>query len=113
LLSAQINRIVKTDMEVKMKKIIILLAVMTVLLISMAACVKSRPNVAPPPMQQEVMSAQPGTHFVWIPGHWGWKSHEYVWMAGYWANPQPGRNWVSGNWAKSGKHWKWNPGHWQ
>jgi hypothetical protein len=106
--------IIRSAMEVKMKRKMFFLAVGAVLLLSLLACVfQSGPKFAPPPMREEVMSAQPGSHFVWIPGHWGWRNHEYVWTNGYWVTPRAGHNWVSGRWMKHGRHWKWNPGHWQ
>lgn len=90
------------------------LSVAAVLLISTLAClVETGPRFAPPSMREEVASAQPGTHFVWIPGHWGWRSGEYVWMGGYWVRPRTGHNWVSGHWVQRGHRWKWYSGRWQ
>jgi hypothetical protein len=42
---------------------------------------------APPAMQQEVVLAQPGPDYKWVPGFWTWRSGSYQWVAGHWEIP--------------------------
>ncbi len=49
---------------------------------------------APPAPITEVMTAQPGVEFVWIPGVWVWEGR-WIWTAGHWDRPpRPGMIWV-------------------
>jgi predicted small lipoprotein YifL len=96
-----------------MKNKMISLAVVAVFVGALLGCVVHGPLFGPPPLREEVASAQPRSTSVWISGHWGWRGGQYVWMSGYWFHQRPGRNWVSGHWDKRGRYWKWFPGYWR
>lgn len=73
------------------------------------------PPPAPPP-QTEVVPAQPGPAYVWVPGHWAWRGPRqgYVWVAGHYAVPQtPGYVWVPGHWIARPGGYVWVEGHWR
>lgn len=42
---------------------------------------------APPTAQAEVVLAQPGPDYKWVPGYWTWRDSRYEWMAGHWELP--------------------------
>jgi WXXGXW repeat (2 copies) len=42
---------------------------------------------APPALQQEVVIAQPGSDYKWVPGYWTWRSNQYQWVTGHWEIP--------------------------
>src|SRR5262249_11236845 len=72
----------------------------------------------PPPMPAapaEVQTAQPGTGYVWIPGHYEWRSssRSYVWVPGSWAVPPADQTWVPGHWETRPNGSVWVQSHWQ
>jgi hypothetical protein len=70
-------------------------------------------EVAPPPMQVEVVPVAPGPAYLWIGGYWGWNLGRHVWIGGRWALP-PGRGyaWVPGGWNRHGPGWRYRGGYW-
>jgi WXXGXW repeat (2 copies) len=40
-----------------------------------------------PVAQAEVVLAQPGPDYSWVPGYWTWRDNQYQWMAGHWEIP--------------------------
>ena len=70
-------------------------------------------NVAPPPLQVEVVPYAPGPAYVWIGGYWGWNLGRHIWIGGRWALP-PGRGyaWSPGRWNRYGPGWRWQGGRW-
>ena len=88
-----------------------------------AGCVVAPPQPAlvtvapvPPAPVTEVVPAQPGSAYVWVPGHWAWRPRRaaYAWVAGHWAVPPgPRHAWVPGHWAQQGNAYLWVDGHWQ
>jgi len=60
---------------------------------------------------------KPSTHgvWVWVPGHWEWKSKSkvYKWVKARWTKAPKKKNyWKKGHWKKVKNGWKWIPGHW-
>ncbi|MEP6491328.1 MAG: YXWGXW repeat-containing protein [bacterium] len=89
---------------------------------ALGACVANpRPRVGveyvvrgPPAERVEVVSAAPGTEYVWVKGHWGWRHNDYEWIAGHWAIPERGfREWVPGRWERDRNGWFFVEGRWR
>ena len=70
-------------------------------------------NIAPPPVQYEVVGVPPQPGFFWISGVWLWEGGRHVWHGGHWAAPRPGYAWVPHRWHQEGDHWHMDGGHWQ
>jgi hypothetical protein len=68
-----------------------------------------------PPMPSEVRTAQPGTGYVWVPGHYQWRSADrtYIWVPGSWTVPPVGYTWVPGRWEARPEGNVWVNAHWQ
>jgi hypothetical protein len=101
------------------------LALPLLLALSLSACVvvPSRPvapygggvvvvPTAPPPLPREVVPAQPGPGYVWIPGHWNWSGHRHVWQSGHWSAPRRGQVWVPRRWVPGPGGHHQHGGHW-
>jgi hypothetical protein len=68
----------------------------------------------PPPPRAEVVIESPGGVYVWVPGHWRWRSGAYVWMAGSWRRPpHPGAVWVEPRYERRGDGWVYISGYWR
>jgi len=68
---------------------------------------------APPADQTEVVSACPGTDYVWAKGHWTWNGC-WVWEKGCWlARPHATAVWVPHQWVCGDHGWICVHGHWQ
>ncbi len=89
------------------------LALLGFILIVFSDCVTVRPEVAPPPPQDEAQLAKPSPGHVWIAGLWAWKAGRYVWVPGHWVKAHRGRIWIPGHWVKRGRHWVWIKGRWR
>jgi WXXGXW repeat (2 copies) len=49
----------------------------------------------PPPRVVEVVPANPGPSYIWVPGYWYPQGRHYRWHEGYWTlAPYPGAYWV-------------------
>jgi hypothetical protein len=75
-------------------------------------------TLTPPPMPappSEVQTAQPGSNYVWVPGHYQWRSSDrsYVWVPGSWVVPPAGQVWIPGRWETRPEGNVWVEGHWQ
>ena len=72
-------------------------------------------DVAPPPLQEEVVTVAPAPGLVWVGGYWGWYGSRYVWISGGWHRPpRPGAVWVAGSWsARAGGGHVWVRGRWR
>ncbi len=99
------------------KKLIVLLVFVALIGLLVAGCTVYEEIVfeVPPDPRYEERSQKPGSVYIWISGHWGWKSklHKYKWISGHWAKKQSGKRWVSGHWKKHRGGWIWVPGHWK
>ncbi len=70
-------------------------------------------DVAPPPMQVEVMGTAPGDGYTWTPGYYGWREGRYAWNAGTWVRPPSvGVSWVAPRYVNSGGRYYLQPGRW-
>ena len=68
----------------------------------------------PPPPPYETITAPPAAGYIWVPGHWYYRSTGWVWAAGYWnLAPYSGAVWVPGHWVWRAYGWVWVPGHWR
>ena len=94
------------------------------ILLVMAGCASSPPRVEtprvqlPPPVPAapaEVRSAQPGSAYVWIPGHYEWRSADrtYVWVPGTWIVPPAGQTWAPGHWENRPNGSVWVSSRWR
>ncbi len=72
-------------------------------------------RIGPPPPRREVIVAQPGPNYVWVPGYHRWEGNAYVWVPGTWVvPPQPYyHRWVAGHWRHTWHGWVWVEGHWR
>jgi hypothetical protein len=82
------------------------------------ATVQAVQTQPPPPMPAppaEVRMAQPGAHYIWIPGHYEWRATDrtYVWVPGNWSVPPAGYTWVPGRWESRPEGNVWIQSHWQ
>jgi hypothetical protein len=68
-------------------------------------------EVAPPPMQVEVVPVQ--RHgYTWAPGYWGWQHSQYVWVKGRSMQTRAGYQWAPDRWNQvDGRH-QYEAGHW-
>ena len=87
---------------------------------ALGACVHTTPygvtyvGVAPPVLRTEVITTSPGSGFVWVGGHWGWRDNDYRWISGSWVRPSAGYSvWVPGHWDHDGHGWFWTDGYWR
>jgi len=70
-------------------------------------------TVAPPALQSEVVLAQPGANYVWVPGYWTWHSEGYEWVAGNWQLPPHSSSvWVAPRCEQQGNAYKFTEGYW-
>ena len=70
-------------------------------------------EVAPPPLQVEVVPVAPGPAYIWIGGYWGWNLGRHVWIGGRWGLPPArGYAWVPGVWGRHGPGWRYRGGYW-
>ena len=70
-------------------------------------------EVAPPPLQVEVVPVSPGAAYIWIGGYWGWNLGRHVWIGGRWGLPPArGYAWVPGAWGRHGPGWRYRGGYW-
>jgi len=58
-------------------------------LLTAAGCATYEPVMvaSPPPLppsQVELVPAQPGPAYVWVPGYWAPRPGGYVWIEGHW-----------------------------
>src|SRR4051812_7600575 len=69
-------------------------------------------NVAPPPVQYEVVPA-PRAGFVWAPGYWDWRAHRHVWIAGHWVRHRPGYVYYAPRWQERDGRYYFQRGAWR
>jgi hypothetical protein len=69
---------------------------------------------APPPIQQELILAQPSSEHKWVPGYWTWRNSRYEWMAGHWALPPNSvAVWIAPRWERtSDGGYRFYEGYW-
>jgi hypothetical protein len=68
----------------------------------------------PPPPRAEVVIASPGGVYLWVPGHWRWRSGAYVWISGRWQiPPHPGAVWVEPRYEQRSNGWVFIGGYWR
>lgn len=69
---------------------------------------------APPAMQQEVVLAQPGPDYKWVPGFWTWRNGTYQWVSGHWEiPPHPDSVWIAPHYEpESSGGYRFYEGYW-
>ena len=68
---------------------------------------------APPAAQSEVVLAQPGPDYVWVPGYWTWRDSRYEWMAGHWEiPPHASAVWVAPRYETENGGYRFYEGYW-
>lgn len=68
---------------------------------------------APPAAQAEVVSARPGSDYVWVSGYWTWRDNRYEWMAGHWeVPPRTDSVWVPPHWVPENGAYRFYEGYW-
>jgi len=60
-------------------------------------------EVAPPPVQYEVVGVAPTPGYIWIGGAWFWEGGRYAWHPGHWEAPRPGYRMQGGGWEREGR----------
>ena len=69
--------------------------------------------VAPPPARIEVMAAQPGRDYFWVPGYWHWEGERHRWVEGRWERHREHERWVERHWEHEGDgRWRLHGGYW-
>ena len=70
---------------------------------------------APPADRSETPPPQPGSNYVWVPGHWSWDGNDFQWHNGSWVAPPSGyHQWMQGHWQQTGpNNWVYVEGQWQ
>lgn len=69
-------------------------------------------DVAPPPLQTDVIVPAPSPSHVWMPGEWSWHGR-WMWEPGRWAlPPHPHARWTPGHWDHRGNRWVHTAGRW-
>lgn len=102
-------------MEKMKKKIIVVIAFLTLLFaqaISAQVYVQVRP-VPPPPMAIRPLPPRP--NYVWVEGNWRWHkpSRQYVYHEGYWIKPKHRHRWNQGYWNQTPRGYVWVSGRWR
>jgi WXXGXW repeat (2 copies) len=69
-------------------------------------------DVAPPPMQVEVVPVAPFVGAVWVGGYWGWNAGRHYWTPGHYVRPVPGHRFVPHRWDRAGGRWAFRGGFW-
>lgn len=69
------------------------------------------PSGPPPSPRYETPAARSG--YVWIRGHYEWRTGAYKWVRGHWEGAKAASVWVPGSWSLRGNRWTWTPGHWE
>jgi WXXGXW repeat (2 copies) len=69
-------------------------------------------ETAPPALRAErAPSARDG--YVWAPGHWELRGHDFAWVGGTWITERRGAHWAADRWEQVGAQWHFLPGHWE
>jgi len=79
---------------------------------SIATAGTEQADVAPPPARDERAPA-PRDGYVWIPGYWDWRGHDYSWVSGRFVFEHRGAHWVADRWDQVASHWERVAGHWE
>lgn len=69
------------------------------------------PTTAPPAPRQERWAPRAG--FVWVRGHYEWRSNGYAWIPGHYERARAGHMWIDGHWEARAGHWVWISGRWR
>jgi hypothetical protein len=69
------------------------------------------PRQAPPPIRVENPGPARGG-YMWIRGHYEWRTNNYEWIPGHWEREKAGQVWYDGEWQLQGGVYVWQPGRW-
>lgn len=70
------------------------------------------PTSAPPPIRVENPGAARGG-YLWVRGHYEWRTNQYEWIPGHWERQKAGYQWFDGRWELQGNVYVWFPGEWR
>lgn len=70
------------------------------------------PTSAPPPIRVENPGPARGG-YIWVRGHYEWRSNQYEWIPGHWEREKAGYQWFDGRWELQGNVYVWIPGEWR
>jgi YXWGXW repeat-containing protein len=65
----------------------------------------------PPPPRVEVVPA-PRSGYVWVPGHYQYRTDNYVWAEGSWEPARPGYVFRAPAWVEREGRWVYQPPRW-
>ena len=91
----------------KMKKILLITIVMTLINISKinaAGPILIKKLVPPEINEPQTLQKRAAT---WIEGQWVTVNNQYEWISGYWTPKKIGYVFVNGEWYQSSKGWQW------
>jgi hypothetical protein len=69
------------------------------------------PHDEPPAAREEVFRPRGG--YVWVGGHYGWRTRQYVWAPGHYERERLGWEWHGGTWEHHDDHYDWHHGEWR
>ncbi len=68
------------------------------------------PTEAPP--APKVVKRPRRAGYVWVRGHWDWRSGDWVWVDGHWERERASYEWEHGRWERQGDRYVWIEGRW-
>ncbi len=71
------------------------------------------PAEPPPPPNADVVTPQPASNALWIPGYWSFDGARYSWIPGHWEIPPPdASSYVAAHWENRARGYVYVPGYW-
>jgi hypothetical protein len=68
----------------------------------------------PPPPRYAVVGVAPGPGYVWTPGWYDWRGHNWTWVEGRWMRPPRAHAvWVAPEWRREGRDYRFHRGYWR
>jgi len=69
---------------------------------------------APPAPRYAVVGVAPGPGYVWTPGWWDWRGHDWRWREGAWMRrPHSRAVYVAPEWRREGRGYRFHRGYWR
>ncbi len=99
-----------------MKKLIVLVSLLSVFMISSVAHAQVIVSVRPIPSKVVIVKPVKARRgHIWVSGHWKWhnRRNSYIWIEGRWMKNRAHHRYVAGHWVTVGRRGhKWVPGYW-
>ena len=80
--------------------------------VALPAAAETYVRIGPPPPREE-MAPAPRAGYVWAPGHWEYRKHDYRWVNGTSIRARNGYYYSPYAWSEHDGHWHSQSGHWQ